>query len=103
VFKYSNLKHSINLSTTIIKKSKSQNIDSSLSINRGHKLFTCFCHANTTVNDGEGLVDLVRDDPNEELWLSFELALVRKALKSDLIQSLPPKTTNPILNFQKHI
>ena len=53
-----------------------------------HNISTCFGHADTAVNDRVSLVDFVRDDPNEELWLSIEFALVCEALKSYLIQSL---------------
>lgn len=40
------------------------------------------------VDDRERLVGLVWDQPNEELRLSIELALIRQALKSNLVKSL---------------
>lgn len=52
------------------------------------RCITCFGHADTTVNNGKCVVGLVRDESNEKLWLSIELALVRKALESNFIQSL---------------
>lgn len=49
---------------------------------------TCFGHADTTVDDREGLVNLVGYKPNEKLWLSIQLTLIGQALKTDFIQSL---------------
>lgn len=49
---------------------------------------TCFGHSNTTVYDSESLVGLVWYKPDEQLWLTIELALVRKALEPYLVQRL---------------
>lgn len=51
-------------------------------------LLTRFCHANTTVNDCESVVCLVRYNVDKEFRLSIKLALVSQALKTDLVQCL---------------
>ena len=51
-------------------------------------IITCFGHADSAINNGESIVGLIRNEPDEELRLSIKLALVSEALKSDFIQSL---------------
>mmetsp|Transcript_28972 Transcript_28972/g.61126 ORF Transcript_28972/g.61126 Transcript_28972/m.61126 type:complete len:729 (-) Transcript_28972:69-2255(-) len=45
-------------------------------------------HAQTRVDDRQGVVGLVRDDVDEELRLGLELALVREPLEADLVQGI---------------
>lgn len=54
-------------------------------------MHTCFGHADSTVNDGEGLVGLVRNNPDEKLRLSLKLALISQTLEPDLVQCLDKK------------
>src|SRR4051812_35138768 len=49
---------------------------------------TSFGHSYTTVNNGQRVVCLVRNDMDEQLRLPIELALVCQTLKTDLVQGL---------------
>lgn len=49
---------------------------------------TCFGHANAAINDGEGIVGLIRDESDVEFRLSIKLARIRKALNSNFVQGL---------------
>lgn len=57
---------------------------------------TCFGHANAAINDGEGIVGLIRDESDVEFRLSIKLARIRKALNSNFVQGLKSTTPNPI-------
>lgn len=61
-------------------------------INTGYKRklleITCFGHADTTINNGESFVSLVRNKAYEELRLSIKFALVSQALEPNLIQCI---------------
>ena len=47
-----------------------------------------FCHADATIDYGQGVSGLVRDDMDEKLRLGVKLALVRQALEPDFVQCL---------------
>ena len=51
-------------------------------------MLTRLGHTNSTINNSEGIVGLVRNNVNEKLGLGIELALVSQAIESNLIQSL---------------
>ena len=51
-------------------------------------LLTSLGHSNSTINDGQCVVCLIRDNVDEEVRLSIQLAFVSQALKPDLVQSL---------------
>jgi hypothetical protein len=52
------------------------------------KTLTSLCHSNSTINDGDGIAGLVRDNMNEQLRLCLKLCLVSQAIKTDFVQSL---------------
>ena len=47
-----------------------------------------FGHADTAVDDGQGVGGLVRNDVDEKLRLGVELAFVRETLEPDFVQRL---------------
>ena len=51
-------------------------------------LHTRFSHSNATIDDRQCIINLIRNKSNEKLRLSIKFALIRQALKSNLIQRL---------------
>lgn len=54
------------------------------------KTLTWYGHSNAAVDDRQRLVHLTRNYPNKQLWLLIQLALIRQALITDLVQRLRP-------------
>jgi len=52
------------------------------------KSLTSLGHADTTINNGQRVAGLVRNNVDEKLRLSIELALVCQALKPNFVQCL---------------
>lgn len=51
-------------------------------------VLTSFGHANSTINDRQCIVGLIRNNVDEELRLGIQLALVCQALETDFVQRL---------------
>lgn len=62
---------------------------------------TCFGHADSTISNGESLVNLIRYNPDIKLRLRIQLTLISQALKPNLIQRLWREKKSP--NYNHHI
>ena len=56
--------------------------------NYNSTVLTSLGHTNTTVNNSQRVIGLIRNDVNEKFGLAIELALVSQTFKSDLVQGL---------------